>query len=128
MADAQTIVLLDDQEDIADLLAEGIRIEGFDVECYTTPPACMERLLRGPLPCLLVVDYFIGEMSCPTLLREVGDTGVHLPIVCITGAPLSNDAQAELQQLGVLEVLVKPVGLDQVLDAIASIGRAGCRA
>lgn len=127
MPEAQPIVLLDDDENIADLLAAALRFEGFDVEGYTNLQVCSARLLHPPAPCLFIIDYHIGTTTSAELLKELRAAGVCLPVVCFTGLPLSPGERAELQSLGVAEVLTKPIDLDSLKGVIASLRREGCQ-
>lgn len=122
----QTIVLVNDHEDTVEMLVVSLQAAGFNVEGYTDGHAALRRLVQPPEPCLLIVDFKIGNMSSDELFRHAKAAGVTAPIVIITATPSSHfDAEAARVQ-GVSHVLFKPFQVEQLDALVKQYGRGGC--
>lgn len=114
-----TVLIVDDDEDIRDILREVLTDEGFSVEMARDGQEGLDRLRSGVF-CLVLLDLmmprkdgwaFRAEQQLDPLIRDV-------PVVVITA---SGAARLELLG-GIKAVLHKPMSYDAILTTV----RAHC--
>jgi FixJ family two-component response regulator len=117
MADTPaTIVVIDDEQSVRESVGSLLRSVGFQTKLLATVG---EFLKSGrPLgPSCLVLDVRLPGKSGLDFQREMGEAGINLPIVFITGhgdIPMSVRAMKG----GAVEFLTKPFREQDLLDAI----------
>ena len=100
------VLVVDDDHDTCDAVADLLGCEGFDVHCATSGRQALDELRRHGKPCIMICDVLLPDM----LGGAIVDTCRNDPELCtttivmMTGTP---DAAPD----GVL-VLRKPFGLD----------------
>ena len=82
------ILVVDDDKDVCELVAESLRSTGYGVAACGTPSAALSLLKRSPTPDLLVVDLGMPEMSGPELIEAVRSDPRHrtVPVVILSGS------------------------------------------
>lgn len=117
MSDGSTILLVDDDPDIREVLATLLTFHGWHVEeaADGLEALALVRLL-GP-PALILLDLMLPRMSGPEFARALRQEqgGAEIPIVILSG---DRSACATAKALGIRECLVKPVELDTLLDSV----------
>jgi RNA polymerase sigma factor (sigma-70 family) len=117
MAEPESIVfVIDDDASVRDALRSLIRSVGLEVELFGS---AQEFLKRKPseTPSCLILDIRLPGISGLDFQRRLAATGVHTPIVFITGhgdIPMSVRAMKQ----GAVEFLTKPFRDQDLLDAI----------
>jgi PAS domain S-box-containing protein len=112
------VLLVDDNRDAADVLAEALLGFGFEVRVAYDGPAALEVLERFT-PDAALLDIGLPVMDGYELasrLRAKGPQGLHL--VAITGYGQEADAE-RARSAGFDLHLVKPVDLEQVCEALS---------
>ena len=119
-AEKQRVVLIEDDADLGQELAQGLRQFGYQVEHYTAFEAAQEAILRAP-PDVLVVDIMLppvdGTRVVPALFARLG---YRLPLIFIT-ANTAVDMRMAAAHAGGEMFLVKPVGVPRLADSIESL-------
>jgi CheY-like chemotaxis protein len=112
-----TVLLVDDDQDLAEGLAEFLEDEGFKVVTATDGQAALDRLRRGLRPCAILLDLMMPRMNGWEFRHEqLQDADLkEIPIVVITAAGLDAAAKA---QLGGVDYLSKPPSLPRLLAAV----------
>lgn len=110
------ILVVDDEAEIAELVAERLRGRGFAVETAASGRAALDRLAREEADAI-VTDLRMPEVDGPALLEEVRRRYPRLAgrIVIVTGDALSAEVGDLAREAG-LPVLEKPLDLE-VLEA-----------
>jgi DNA-binding response OmpR family regulator len=109
------VLLADDDDDLREVLALGLRMHGFEVlEVVDGNELCAH--LRA---CLVPPDVIVSDVRMP------GMTGLdvlqsarlldEVPLILMTGAPVS---RADVLRSGVATVLAKPFELGDLLQAV----------
>jgi DNA-binding NtrC family response regulator len=114
---ASSIVLVDDDQGFADVLAEVLRVERHTVLTFPTPDEALKWLLNGNKADVVLLDLHTPGMSAERFqetLRSVVPLR-DLPIVIISGDP---DLNAVADAMGVEEAISKPVDIERLLAAI----------
>jgi two-component system, OmpR family, response regulator CpxR len=109
-----TVLVVDDDEAIREVIAEVLRDEGYVVVCAENGQRALEVLRRDRHPDLLLLDLMMPVMSGWEVLeqlKEGGDNLSKVPIVIIsaTASP------------GPYEHLTKPIDLNHLLEAVARL-------
>ena len=110
------VFVIDDEALIRDGIQSLIKSIGIRVEAFSSADDFM--LARRPdVPSCLVLDVRMPGTSGLDLQRKLGDAGIKIPIIFITGhgdIPMSVRAMKE----GAVEFLTKPVRGQDLLDAV----------
>jgi DNA-binding response OmpR family regulator len=111
------ILLVEDEDSIAEPLAAGLRQEGFDVERAATGA---EALAAAPAD-LVLLDLRLPDIDGLDVCRELrtrGDT----PIIVVTARGEESDRVVGLE-LGADDYVVKPFGLRELIARIRAVTR-----
>jgi CheY-like chemotaxis protein len=107
-----TILLVEDDNDIRDLLATLLHLAGFGTEPCRTAEEGLERLREQHFD-LVLTDYMLPHRSGTWLLRQASDEGLleGTPAILVTAHPDPRDAEG-------YEVIRKPFDLDELVDRV----------
>jgi len=111
------LLVVDDDPDIRQLLADRLNADGFEVETSADGPEALSRLQEGDFSGVLL-DIGIPRMDGLEVLRRVRQSNQQLPIVMITAAE-SKDLAVRSISLGAQAYVLKPFDpkeLEQVVD------------
>jgi signal transduction histidine kinase/GAF domain-containing protein/ActR/RegA family two-component response regulator len=118
---ARRVLVVDDNPDAAESLAEALVAAGHQVRHVGDGPSALQ-LVETFLPNIAFVDIGLPTMDgyeLAGLLRRVPSIE-HTPLVAMTGYAREDDRQRALAS-GFSEHLAKPLRLDRVLDCIESL-------
>lgn len=118
MRAAPTILIIEDDRDIRDVLADILADEGYHVLLAEDGLEGLRRLGEGPPPTLILLDLMMPHMDGFQFRDEQRKhpTWREIPIVLLTA---SGDLGEKTAQLGAADALRKPVKLDALLASIA---------
>lgn len=120
------ILIVEDDDDIREVLALFLRLQGHDVEEAVDGMDALVRLRRGSSPSLILMDLMTPRLDGEGLTREMrSDPGIaDIPICIVSGHPA---AQEKASQLGAVGCLIKPIELKQLSALIQSIAGTEAR-
>jgi len=117
---ATPIYVIDDDASIVEEVGDFLKLKGFVVHAFSIPEDALQTMLGETEPFLLVTDMQMPGLSGLDLVRELRHFGgaprVFETILFSAFADL--DRAINALKLGVLDFLVKPVDLDQLVAAI----------
>jgi two-component system response regulator RegX3 len=117
------VLIVEDEDAIADPLAEGLRREGYDVQRVATGE---QALLAAPVDVVLL-DLRLPDMDGYAVCRELRGRS-DVPIIMVSARGEEIDRVVGLE-LGADDYLVKPFGFRELLARIRAVTRrAGPRA
>jgi DNA-binding response OmpR family regulator len=111
------LLVVEDEDAIAEPLAEGLRREGFTVERAATGAAA----LAAPEPDLVLLDLRLPDVDGYTVCRELRARG-DVPIIVVTAKGEEVDRVIGLE-LGADDYVVKPFGLRELVARIRAVSR-----
>ncbi|HEY5933844.1 MAG TPA: MEDS domain-containing protein [Kofleriaceae bacterium] len=117
---AKRILVVDDNEDAAWLLAEGLRIAGHDVRVSHDGLAALE-VARGFLPEIAFLDVGLPGLDGYGLCRALLELSVKPKTVAVTGYGQASDRE-RARAAGFDLHFVKPVSLREMQGAIDALG------
>ena len=117
MSEEQPVVfVVDDDPSVREALASLLRSVGLEVQSFGSTQEFLQSK-RPDAPGCLVLDVRLPGRSGLDFQRELAESGIHLPIVFITGhgdIPMSVRAM----KAGAIEFLTKPFHDQDLLDAV----------
>lgn len=113
---SKKIVVVDDCEEVAEVLAEILTINGYEVRAFTDGQAVIEAI-EGNLPDVIFLDvnmpYVSGFEVLHFLRQQLG--GTQTKVILLTGdCSIKNSPEAHLADA----FLMKPVDIDDLLRAV----------
>lgn len=102
------IILIDDKPTIATIVAVYLS-EDYDIEYFDNPEPCIEKLVGGELPDLIITDILMPHMRGDQLLTYLkGDQRFRdIPVIMLSGEDSSSE-RVRLLQEGAEDYIVKP--------------------
>src|SRR5436190_21665482 len=112
----QTILIVDDEEEVLQAVCETLRDSGYRLISTTDPYHALTILRTGTPVHLLVTDLFMPTMGGAELLSESRNIRPDLKVVLLTGAASLDESRKWLRKG---ELLVwKPWGDEEFLGAV----------
>ena len=120
---AETILVVDDEEDILLLCRVNLEFEGYRVITASSGVEALTRA-REARPDLVLLDVMMPRMNGRDLLRAMRADPAYaaVPVILMSAAP---DALRSAANLGARASLRKPFTLDALLTVIARVLTAG---
>jgi len=110
------LLLVEDEAVASKMLSHILTLEGYRVTQAPDGLAALEQMAEEP-PDALITDLRMPRGGGADLVREARARHADLPIVVVTGF-FTGEVERELKELGVSDVLLKPVALRDLIDAI----------
>jgi CheY-like chemotaxis protein len=109
------ILIVDDDMDVREVVGELLADEGYETRMCPNGRAALELLRHGARPRLILLDLMMPEMDGwqfrAEQLRDPDLRGI--PVVVMTAS-----RGIDRDDLGGAEILQKPVGLGEILEAV----------
>ncbi|MFW6050656.1 MAG: response regulator transcription factor [Myxococcota bacterium] len=121
-ADAQQILIVEDERHLAAGLKLNLELEGYRVDLAATAREAGERLVRPDAYDAIVLDVMLPDLDGFQLCRRLRDSGNYVPIVMLT-ARNSADDRVQGLEAGADDYLVKPFELEELLARMRSVLR-----
>jgi CheY-like chemotaxis protein len=111
------ILIVEDDPDIRDALAEAMAEPGTDVVVAADGVDALEQLQAGPRPSVILLDLRLPRLGGDDLLRRMraDPRFEHVPVITMTGGT----AQAEASE--VVARLHKPIDIDDLRRIVMSL-------
>lgn len=119
---APIILIVEDDRDIRDVLAEILAEEGYQVLVAEDGADGLRRLAEGPQPDLILLDLMMPRMDGYQFREEQRKNPAWsaIPLVLLTAGVETSD---KITALGALDVVRKPVKIDFLLELIGGVVR-----
>lgn len=119
-AKAATILVVDDEQEITDLVGEFLARRGYRIQTASDGKAALAMIQSDP-PDLVLLDVYMPQMNGVDVLRHLrapmASAGSSVGIILLT-ASQDEPLLQEALDLGAFDVLSKPVDLNQVELAV----------
>jgi DNA-binding response OmpR family regulator len=113
---SETILVIEDEPGIVDLLERGLTAHGFDVVAATDGISGTEQALGGAVD-LVVLDIMLPGRDGLEVLEAVHQSKPTLPVIALTARGAIDDRVAGLDA-GAVDYLVKPFSLSELAARI----------
>ena len=114
----KTVLIIEDEEDAAELFAEMMRVSGFRVlKISNSAPAL--SMIVSEKPDVVILDIMMPEISGLDLLRQIRrDPELsQIPVVVVSAKSMPADIKNGMEA-GAFGYLTKPVGFLDLKDAV----------
>jgi CheY-like chemotaxis protein len=113
------ILVIEDEADIAETMVMLLETEGYSASHVPNGEAALERLSRGDLPQLILLDLTMPVMDGADFRRrQLANPRISgIPVIILTATPKVRDKD----ELKAQATLTKPVGVGELLDTIQSV-------
>ena len=115
------ILVVDDEENIRELLAMGLRYEGFDVEVGDGGRAALAAVPKFR-PDLIVLDVMMPDLDGFDVCRRLQADGVRAPVIFLTARKSLEDRLTGLT-IGADDYLTKPFSFEELLARVRIVLR-----
>ncbi len=123
MSPAETILVVEDNPDVAELLTRDFLPNlGYNALHAGSGEAALNVILKSP-PELLILDFNLPGMDGITMLRRLSERAPAIPTILVT-AHGSEQVAVDAFRLGICDYLTKPLDLDQLVQSIDSAFRS----
>ncbi len=114
-----SILIVDDERDIRELIGDILRDEGYTVRLAGNSDACMAEINAEP-PALMILDIWLkdSKMDGIDILKTVRRSNPDVPVVIISGHGNIEIAVAAIKQ-GAYDFIEKPFNIDQLMVVVA---------
>lgn len=114
-----TILIVDDEKDIRELVGDILKEEGYAIRLAGNSDDCMAQINLDP-PSLLILDIWLKDsrMDGIDILKTVKRDNPDIPIVIISGHGNIEIAVAAINQ-GAYDFIEKPFNIDQLMVVVA---------
>jgi len=116
--DQKTVLIIEDEEDAAELFAEMMRVSGFRVIKTSKSPLAIS-LMTTEKPDIVLLDIMMPEISGLDILRQMRrePTLANIPVIVVTAKSMPSDIKNGMEA-GASTYLTKPVGYLELKEAV----------
>jgi two-component system, OmpR family, response regulator len=121
---APKILVVDDEEHIAELLSMALTMSGFEVERMATGRGALEAVERER-PDLVVLDVMLPDLSgfdVTKRLRQSEGVSTRVPIIFLTAKDTTAD-KVEGLRLGSDDYMTKPFSVEELVERVKAVLR-----
>ncbi len=123
LSTASSPLLIVEDDPMASMLERTILEKaGFQVDVVETGKQALKYLADRESPALLVLDYFLPDMTGGDVVAALGDQIADLPVVMVTGHP-DPAITKQLLAAGVIDYIIKDEKI-KFLDRLLKVARA----
>lgn len=124
MADKKTILIVEDDQFLRDLLAKKLIDEGFEVETAIDGQEGLEKI-RQVKPSLILLDIMLPTIDGFEIMRQIKQgndkTVMNIPVVMLTNLGQESDIQKG-KELGAVDYLVKAnFTTDEIIQKVRNV-------
>lgn len=116
-----TIVVVDDEPSIRELLVASLHFSGFEVETAASGSQAIE-VIEKTRPDLIVLDVMLPDIDGFTVTRRIRQVGIDAPVLFLTARDDTQDKVMGLT-VGGDDYVTKPFSLEEVVARIRAILR-----
>ena len=112
---SKTILVVDDEKAIVDVLTFNLKKEGYDVIAAYDGESALEAAARKPD--LILLDVMLPKLSGFDVCREIRKTDIFTPIIMLTARAEETDKVLGLE-IGADDYITKPFAIREVLARV----------
>ena len=111
------VLIVDDEVEFAEALAERLELRGFQLETVDCGRDGLAALSTGALPDVILLDLKMPDMSGSEVLVEVKEKYPSIEVIMLTGHGAVSGGIDSMEQ-GAFDFIMKPVDLDELMEKI----------
>ncbi|MCL0040806.1 response regulator [Thermodesulfovibrionales bacterium] len=115
----KSVLIVDDEVDMALAIKESLKRSGFKSTVYCSPIDALSELNLKDFA-LVITDMKMPKMSGIDFLQEIRKKGIAVPVIVITGYGTVENA-VDAMKLGATDYIMKPFSFESLNMVIARI-------
>jgi DNA-binding response OmpR family regulator len=116
---SEKVLIIDDEKDFLDIIAERIRARGMDVSTVTSVDVALNMIEEESFD-VVIMDFMIPGMNGFQTLKAIKVKKPEVQIILLTGY-VPEEKRIEAKALGALDVLEKPPDLKDLIAKIRGV-------
>jgi len=112
----ERVLLVDDEKDFVEAMAERMRARGMEVTATTSPTEALKKAREESYDAI-VMDFMMPEIDGLAVLKEFKKINPDLQIILLTGYA-TVEKNIEAKNLGAMDLVEKPADIDTLTDKI----------
>ncbi len=108
------LLLVDDEKDFVDTLAERLELRGFEVLTAVDGHSAL-RLIENDSPQLVILDMLMPGLSGLDVLKQMKTLNLQIPVILLTGRGSSAEGDEGIQ-LGAYDYIMKPIDINKLIQ------------
>ena len=117
---AEKILIVDDEEDFLEIMAERIRSQGMDVLTATSAEEALQMVELESFDAV-IMDFMMPAIDGFKALKLLKEKNPEVQIILLTGN-VPEHKRIEAKKLGALDVIEKPADLKILIEKIRDAG------
>lgn len=113
---AEAVLLVDDEPEFLEALAERMRVRGLEVTTTTSTSNALNMAEKGTYD-VIVMDLMMPEMKGLEALKKLKDQKSEIQIILLTGYA-TREMEAEALKLGAVDLIEKPADVELLIEKI----------
>lgn len=118
---ALRVLLVDDEEELVDTIAERLQIRGIEAEAVTRGDLALERIQASSFDVVLL-DLKMPGMGGLEVLRRIKELRPGLEVILITGHG-STDEETGALPPGAFDYVMKPINIEDLVRRLRAAAR-----
>lgn len=110
------ILIVDDEKDFAEALAERLELRGVEAEVRTDGEAALAFISETP-PDVVILDIKMPGIDGFEVLRRIKASHPQLPVILLTGHSSIKDGIRGME-LGANDYLLKPINIQELITKV----------
>jgi DNA-binding response OmpR family regulator len=119
---SEKVLIVDDEKDFLDIIAERIRTRGMDVSTTTSTEDAIHMVEEKSYD-VIIMDFMMPGMNGFQTLKAIKEKKPEVQIILLTGNVLE-EMRIEAKELGALDVIEKPPDLQDLIQKIKKAKKA----
>lgn len=117
------IIIVEDEEKLANVLANGLKQKGYAVDVFYRGDKAMDHLAVNHIDYdLVLLDLMLPGLDGLQICKNLRDAGVTIPILILTARD-EIDSKVDLLTTGADDYIVKPFSFNELVARIQAISR-----
>lgn len=108
------LLLVDDEKDFVDTLAERLQLRGFQVLTAIDGESAL-HIIESNTPQLVILDIMMPGLSGFNVLQQIKDRAPQIPVILLTGLGSTKEGTKGMH-LGAYDFLIKPINIDKLIQ------------
>jgi len=113
---SEKVLLVDDEEDFLDIMAERMRVRGIEVSTTTSATEALALIEEESFD-VIVMDLMMPELEGTKALKAIKSRKREVQVILLTGY-VTPEQVVQAVKLGAMDIMEKPPDLDALIEKI----------